>query len=313
MSLNILGGSLNPTLTTYAKGIAQDKASALASWIAPDVPVVMPTGKFRLFSDKNAFQALDTTLPNDGNPTRVEFNAQDGNYNCAPQALEIGISKQELDMLAAAGGDPLGLRQNKIGTLVSSAVVSHEKAVWDYVKANTTAVANVGNWSSANVDPITEIDAQIAQMVADTGLMPNAMAISLSAWNIMRNNPKVLARKVYGTSPTGATLELVGSYMLNPAIQIKVGIMGYDTRKANNADARSVSNIIGSECFLFIRQENPTVYDPTAFKVFRTAIGGIEAVYSYIAPNQLYEGNIVAWSRDIQKTSSYSVKRITVS
>ena len=65
--------------------------------------------------------------------------------------------------------------------------------------------------------------------------------------------------------------------------------------------------------FLFIRQPDPTVYDPTAFKVFRTAMGGVEAVYSYVAPNQLYEGHIVYWSRDIQATSAYSVKRITIS
>jgi hypothetical protein len=312
MSVNILGQSLNPTLTTYAKGLAQDRASALANWIAPDVPVVMPTGKFRSFSDKNMFQAIDTALSNDGEPNRVEFGATDGTYNCAAQALEIRINKQEMDMMAA-GGDPLLLRQNKIGTLVSSAVVSHEKAVWDYVKANTTAVAAVGNWSSANVDPITEIDAQIATIVADTGIMPNAMAISISAWNIMRNNPNVLKRKVYGTAPIGATLELIASYCLNPAMQIKIGTMAYDTRKPNNADTSVKANVIGSECFLFIRSDAPSVYDPTAFKVFRTATGGVEAVYSYTAPNQLFEGHIVYWTRDIQKTSAYSVKRITVS
>ena len=49
------------TLTNYARGIAQDLRSTLADFIAPEVIVPAATGQYKDFSDKNAFQVLDTS------------------------------------------------------------------------------------------------------------------------------------------------------------------------------------------------------------------------------------------------------------
>ena len=42
--------SINPFLTDYAAGIAQDTASALAEFIAPSVPVGAATGQYKKFN-----------------------------------------------------------------------------------------------------------------------------------------------------------------------------------------------------------------------------------------------------------------------
>ncbi|MCW5558812.1 MAG: hypothetical protein KIT22_13410, partial [Verrucomicrobiae bacterium] len=47
-------------LTNYARGVSQDRTNALAEFLAPTVPVGAATGKFKSFSDKNAFQTVDT-------------------------------------------------------------------------------------------------------------------------------------------------------------------------------------------------------------------------------------------------------------
>ena len=87
----------NVTLTNYARGIAQDLRSSLADFIAPEVIVTAATGQYKDFSDKNAFQILDTSRAVGGPARRLEFAATDPTYNCLPQALEIPIDDHERD------------------------------------------------------------------------------------------------------------------------------------------------------------------------------------------------------------------------
>ena len=97
------------TLTNYARGIAQDRRSSLAEFIAPTVSVGTATGQFKSFNDKNAFQSLTTSRAIGGTARRVEFLATDSTYSCKPQALEIAIDDQE--RAEFGDGDPVGLEQ----------------------------------------------------------------------------------------------------------------------------------------------------------------------------------------------------------
>lgn len=225
-----MSSKFNVTLTNYARGLSQDLRSALADFMAPEVIVPAATGQYKSFDDKNAFHVLDTSRAVGGPARRLEFAASDPTYNCLPQALEIPIDDHERD--EAGREDPLHLEQAKTQTLVASAVASHEAKVFDAVAAAIAAVGGVGAWSgAANAkDPVAEIDAQIEALATSTGMLPNRMVIGLPAWAIIRHNPAVIAR-FPGAASVGVTRAQFASLLLNPDLDIRVGVLSRDTSK----------------------------------------------------------------------------------
>jgi len=300
----------NVTLTNYARGLAQDLRSALADFIAPEVIVPAATGQYKNFDDKNAFQVLDTSRAVGGPARRLEFAASDPTYNCLPQALEIPIDDHERD--EAGRGDPLHLEQAKTQTLVSSAVASHESKVFDAVAAAIAAVGGVGSWSgSSNTnDPVAEIDAQIETLATVTGMMPNRLVIGLPAWAVIRHNPQVVAR-FPGAASVGVTRAQFASLLLNPDLDIRVGVLSRDTTKWGKT--KNAQNIVGSELYLFSGASSPTLYDPSFMKTFRTRRGGVDIVRVYREESSRSDVLAVDWTEDIKVTSSVCAKRITVS
>lgn len=301
--------SLNPTLTNFAVGLAQDMARKLAEFISPTVLVGSSVGQYKEFSDKNAFQVYNTARALGGGATRIHFDAADPSYNCQPQALEITVDDAERD---AAGDDeenPLRLDEAKITTLLSSTSLSHESQVLAVAKT-LTAVADVGEWSNPANDPILEIDAQIEALATDTGLMPNRLAIGLPAWKIIRHHPKVLAR-MPGAAVQGTTLAQFAGMLLNPGIEIEIGVLSQD--RAKFGKAKDAVNLYGAELLLFLASQNPTQYDPSFMKTFTIRRGGVSAVRTYRDESARSDVHAVDWSRDIKKTSAACGRRIVLS
>lgn len=297
------------TLTNYARGLSQDLSSSLADFIAPEVIVPAATGQFKSFDDKNAFQVLDTSRAVGGPARRLEFAASDPTYNCLPQALEIPIDDHERD--ESGQGDPLEIEKAKTLTLVSSALVSHEAKVFGSVASSVSPVVGIGGWSGAtnDNDPIAEIDAQIEALATDTGMLPNRMVIGLPAWALIRHNPQVIAR-FPGAASVGVTLAQFASLLLNPDIEIKVGVLSRDENKWGKA--KSAKNIVGSELYLFHGRSRPTLYDPSFMKTFRTRRGGVDVVRIYREESSRSDVLAVDWTEDIKVTSAICARRITV-
>lgn len=298
----------NVTLTNYARGLAQDKASALAAFLAPEVVVGSAVGQFKSFSDKNAFQIYETARAIGGEATRIQFEADDPTYNCKPHALEIPIDQHERD--GYGEGDPLGLERSKADVLVTSAILAHENRVVSKVKAAVAAEAGLGVYSAGANNPIEEIDGLIETIATATGQMPNRLAIGLPAWKILRNHPKVLAR-FPGAQSVGVTMAQFASLLLNPAIEIRVGILSKDSAKPGKTASKS--NLVGSELFVFSASQSPNQFDGSFAKTFRTRTGGVDTVRTYKTASGRADILAVDWTEDIQVTSTVSGKRITVS
>lgn len=299
------------TLKQYAYGVAQDVKSALADFIAPRVPVGVGTGMFKKFSDKNAFQLYDTKRAVGGPATRMEFEATDGTFNCEANALEVPIDDQEREK---AGGADQALEESRARTLVINASLAREKRVFDLIKANVAAVASKGVWSAANsggsAQPIDEIDEQIEAIATATGLMPNRMVIGLGAWRILKNHPNVIAR-LNGSAEKSVSLDLFGGMLLNPQMEIRVGILSLDANKTGKAANKS--NVMGSEIFLFHGNDNPTQFDPGFAKTFSIGANSVENVRMYREERNRSDILAVDWSEDVQVVSAICAKRITVS
>lgn len=299
--------SANPTLTNYATGVAQDTTKALAEFIAPTVEVPSTLGQFKKFDDKNAFQVYDTARAMGGSATRIEFAASDAHYDCKPQALEITIDDMERD--AAGDADPIRLDESKVKTLVTTSQVSHEAKVIATTVDAVTPEADLGVYSDASVDPVKEIDGVIQKIVADTGMMPNRMVLGLSAWAIIKNHPKVIARQP-GAANIGVTFQQFAAMLLNPAIEIRVGIISKDTAKFGKA-ANKVE-IIGAKLLIFIGSDSPTQYDPSFAKTFTGKRGGVTAVRTY-REEPFNDVHLVDWSEDIEIVSTISGRVIALS
>jgi hypothetical protein len=298
--------SFNPTLTNYAQGYAQDLASALAAFVAPVVRVPAAVGQYKAFDEKNAFQAHDTGRALGGQARRIEFAAADPTYNCQPQALEIAIDDAERD---AAGEQAQALEEGKVRTLISAAVISHEDKTVSVMKT-LSAVGSKGQWSNTSNDPVAEIDEQIEAIAAATGMMPNAIVFGLGAWRVFRSHPKVAARQP-GAAIIGVTEQQAATMMLNPAIQVRVGVLSKDTTKFGATASKT--NIIGAEVFIFARSSSPTVYDPGWMKTFSAGEGSVTAVRQYRDESARSDVLAIDWSEDIRISSAIAARRLTIS
>ena len=292
------------TLTNYARGLAQDVSASLANFLAPEVVVPAATGQYKSFDDRNTFQVVDTARAVGGPAKRLEFAASDPTYNCLPQALEIAIDDHERD--EAGQSDPLRLEEAKTQTLVSSAVTSHEAKVFGVVTA-LTASANI---ALASDDPIAKIDEQIEGLATDTGRMPNRLVIGLPLWNKLRNNAKVIAR-FPGAASVGVSMSQFASLLLNPSIDIRVGLLGRDNGKLGSN--RGNVNIVGQQLVIFHASQSPTLYDPSFMKTFRLRRGGVDVVRMYREDSARSDILAVDWSEDIRVTSSICARKVTAS
>ena len=309
--------TLNYQLTSFAQGLMNDLGDVmkLAERLAPTTPVPGATGQFKKFDDKNSFMPEKTARALGGDPVLIAFNASDDSYSCKPQALEVRVDKEEDQAAGNNGGDVQVelLDQGKIRALINKVALSHVLDVCNTVLAATSVQPGVGTWSDPNIDPIDQINQQLLGIAQDCGSTQNVkMTMDLSVWNTIRTHPKVKARALFGA---GADVATISISQLNAALIYPVDIMPanvvYDTTHLNQtaSKARALTGVM----LLHYSLPNGTIYDPSAFKSFTVGSAGfLGNVRSYVAPNQLWRGHLVDWSRDIKMTSTLSMRRINI-
>lgn len=302
--------TVNQTLTNYARGIAVDKASKLAEFLAPVVPTGSASGQYKVFSDKNAFAAYNTARAVGGNRTRIEFDSADPFYNCRPNGLEIAIDDFERDSAGENDKGGLMLERAKISTLISAQSVSHELNVFNRIRGAVTAVASRGVWSVATNDPISELDEQIQVVSDNIGKMPNRMVIGLSAWRVLKNHTLVRGRQP-GSENIGVSLTQLAAMLLNPAMDIRIGTIPYDTAKPGKAPSNL--NVVGGEVWLFYADESPSTYDISFCKTFRMDGSGVNAVKEYREEGHSSDVFAVDWTEDVLVTAPLAGRRIVLS
>lgn len=314
MSSVLTTATLNYQLTNFAVGFMNDLASvmSLAERLSPTTPVPGSTGQYKVFNDKNSFLPEKTPRALGGDPTLIAFQASDGTYSCKPQALEVRVDKEEENAAGSAGGGVASqlLDEGKIRALLNKKALSHVKDVADFVLANTTAVAGRGNWSNPDIDPIDQIDEQLLALSLACGSTQNIkVTLDTAAWAAVRANAKVKARST-GVQVQTVSLEQFAGMLIFP-VDLQVANVVYDANALGLAASKT--RILASVALLHYSVPGATLYDPSPFKTFTVGPGGMVAgVRSYIAPNELWRGHIVDWSRDIKQTSTQSMIRLNI-
>lgn len=306
--------TINYFLTNYAQGFANEllQMQQTVAALCPTVSVTGASGQFKQFSDRNAFTVYNTQRGLGGKARRISFEATDGKFNCAPQALEVTVDDFERQ-LANAAGNPLAdelLDQGKIKALLNATALSHVDKIVNFVIANTTAVPNRGNWSNQDIDPIDQLDEQLESLVTTVGSQSNInLVLSLGAWRALRNHPKSKARLV-GLQLGGITREQLQNILMIP-VNVVIGALS-ETSNAEGQAAVAKVNVIGANAILAYSVPNPSPYDPSAFKCFTTGQGNIEAVRTYRAEDNRSDVHAVDWSEDLQVTASAAAVRLAI-
>ena len=293
------------TLTNYARGLAQDLTQTLANFLAPETLVIASTGQYKAFDDVNAFRTVDTSRGVGGAARRLHFAAHDPTYNCRPQALEIAIDDHERD--EAGESDPLRIEEAKTETLIHTAVLSHEAKVYDAALSGTPIHETI-DLTDDNTDPLPIIDEQIHTLTKATGRMPDRMVLPIGSWAIMRHHPKIIDR-FPGAVSIGVSAQEFGSMLLNPHIDIRLGILSANQDESIGHDPETINP---QDIFIFHGSNTPTLYDPSFMKTFRTRRGGVDTVRTYREDASRSDILAIDWTEDIKITSPVSVRRITI-
>lgn len=298
---------INNTLTNYAQGYSQEKAVSLADFVAPVVATGVAQGQFKRFDDADEFIVYNTERAMGAGRTEIHFDADDPFYNCTPNGLKVTLDDHEREK---AGDQALNLERAKIRVLINAQRLAREYKVWTAVRANLAAASGVGQWSSATVDPITELDAQIQAITTNIGMMPNRIAFGLGAWVTFRNHPKVIARQP-GSAAIGLSTDQAAGMTVNPGIKIAVGTMSVTAGKKGGSKTKS--NIIGDEVFLFYAEEQPDQFDPSFAKTFAVDASLVSGVKEFRHADEIGDVYAVDWTEQIQVTSTISARRIALS
>ena len=308
--------TLNYQLTAYAQGLWNEISDVikLAERLAPTTPVPGASGQFKKFDDKNSFLRPKTARALGGDPNLIAFAASDDTFACKPQALEVRVDLAEDQAAGNAGGDVQTqlLDQGKIRALINQQALGHVGDVVDAVIAGTAATAGLGNWDSPDIDPIDQLDQELLALSLACGSTQNIkLTLDVASWNLLRNNPLVKKRTAF-TQVANLTNQQLAEILIFP-VDVMVANIVNDTAALGQAPSKS--RIMSGTALLHYSIPNATLYDPSAFKCFTVGAAGsfIGNVRTYQAPNQLWRGHLVDWSRDIKQTSTLSMRRINVS
>lgn len=299
-------------LTSYAFGLMQDIQAALrlANILSPVVPTGGESGLYNLFDDTAAFKAYAAAVARraiGGHAQEIGFLSETANYNAEPYGLRIKLDEAEK---SRAGGDLTLLEQAKTRTLTINSAVSWLSNIVATIKASVAATANLGNWGSANVDPIAEIDQLIKAVYLATGIIPNHVAIDFGAWCVLKSNPNVLKR-MPGADVTAVTPLRIQSMLVNPNATVDiVETAVLSGGGLGNASATKLS-VLGGSVFAFYNSALATVYDPSFCKTFSPAATLFTEIMTYREEPHFdwFEND---WSGQVVVVASGLCKRIDV-
>ena len=301
----------SPEIREYAQGAAQSAAQPVADFIAPPVDVPTSIGRFKIYSEEYRFKLPKTLRGLGGRATTLDFDASDGTFNCAPNALDFPIDNLEK------------VEEQALENIVEEAAVSvaevaslvHESTVIN--KALAAAGAGTAKtWSGQEVtdDPIDDLDAAIlavTKAAAYGSIMNVGVLFGATAFKTLKNNPLVRSRFVSagGNAIPNINQEQMKSLLIgNP--DVRMSFMVADSSAPGLA--KNINFLLDNDILIFARTPSPTRRDPSFMKTFRL-MGHWMVPGTYMRDDQRVEVLKFDWSEDVHVTNSSAVKRLTIS
>ena len=291
MSERLIQLSSNPTLLDYCAGAAARFIRPVAQFLAPNVPVPVPTGFFKLWTEKVRFSLPDTAREVGGHATKIDIEASNSRYNCSPQSLDFPIDR-------ATGGDLETLAKDGLDLVLDVANQVHELSV--ITKALSALVTSESlSWGPA-ADPIVDIDTRILKLIKQSKCGQIGVLFGASAWDWFKNHPKVVAKAKHDLS-----------WENSPGLfhaQAKY-LTAYSVRDLN-ADGlqEHIAFMLDGSVIIFARSDTPTRRDPSFMKTFRLSDNIFRGLYD----NAERRITSVAcdWTEDVQISNTVGAIRL---
>jgi hypothetical protein len=293
----------------------QDKlaAYALAMLLCPIVPVTAASGTFKVFDDRNDFLPEDMKRGIGGTRKRLGFDATDDTYACTPYGVEIPVDDFETDL--AGGQNPVAndlLAQGKMRSMLSRKATGYAKRVVDFVFANLTPVANRGNFTNPDIDPIDQLDEQLDSIATIAGTTENFnLVLSTATWLKIRQNAKVKARLGITGGLTLTREQLIGGLLF--PVNLVISAVSYSGTKRGQTASSAKTNILGDYALITHSLPNPTLYDPSPFKCFSTSSVLVDSVKTYRDEPANSDVHAMDWSECIKKTGGACASLLAIS
>lgn len=295
-----------PKIREYAQGRARDAIGQTAQFLAPTVEVSTMVGKYSKYDEKTRFKIPETLRSLGGNATLLQFAKTDQNYDCAPHALDTPLDNIEID---EADGENLLMEAADESAALGG--MAHEARAIDTALAAVSATGGVGNWSSASVDPVDELNNLIVAVYLAAGGYPTMEVRILMDPTGLRTffaNPKV---KAYfpGAKEIAPSIENIQRLLVGKT-NVQTTWLATDTA-APGLDP-TMAFKLSSTVLLFAASQNPTRRDPSFMKTFRPR-GRWMVPGSY--DKQDGRGKVVKldWAEALVVANSAAAKRLAIS
>ena len=302
--------TVHKDLTSYAFAVMQDakKIMDLTNLLAPVVPTGVTNGGYNIFEKTSAFkQYADARRAVGGHATKIGLLSDNATFSAEPFGLRTSIDNHER---TKAGEGINLLMQAKTRFLTIDCLNSHLGNVVTKIKAAVSALAGKGNWLSADVDPIAEINAAIKAVFKASGIVPNNVVIDFGAWCVLSQHPKVIAR-MPGAETSALNQTRLASMLVNPGAKVTIVESAILTGGGLGNSSASMVSAMGGSVLVFFNSEMATPYDPSFCKTFAVGPSLFTEVYSYLElPHfEWFEND---WTSDTKVVSSVLCKRIDV-
>lgn len=193
-----LGASVDPILTTFAVGYKDSQF--IAKQIIPTVRVLTHSGTFYTLG-KEGFYLYDTERALRANANKANFEFSSDTYTCERHAFETSLDYEEINEAQKYGGNRV-LQMERRATKFTQMILERklEKKVADivfsatyYASGNKVTLTGDDQWSSANSDPLGQIETAIKAARADMFIEPNELVLGYDSYWALATHAQIKA------------------------------------------------------------------------------------------------------------------------
>lgn len=187
---------VNPILSQYARGYRQRQL--VARELFPLAPVQQYGGQVLEFG-KESFRAYVTKRAPGTNKRRVRFGYTGKTYTIVPSDLEGVVPFEHMRDAAQVPGIDLG--QRAVNLALNSVLLTHEidsaalaTNAANYPSSHKVTLTGTDRWTSPTSTPISDIRAARNAITTSTGMRPNTLVLSESAYFALQEHPDIINR-----------------------------------------------------------------------------------------------------------------------
>lgn len=201
---------INPILTTHAQGYL--RPGNVGRFLFPVANVAAYGGQVLEFG-KESFRRYNTKRAPGSATKRITFGYAGKPYAIVPEALEALVPYENLNDAAQVPG--IDLASDSIDVVLDVLELAHEYACADMARAaanydssHKAALTGTSRWAGSAGDPSTDIKDAVEAVRTSTGVRPNTVILSPSAFAACTLNAKIIDRLKY-TSADAVTTQIL--------------------------------------------------------------------------------------------------------